>query len=164
LAKLRAPQQRAFDSIHKIISGLNDDLSRITDIELLEYFQTNGFDAPTPPPQLLFALATGVGKTRLMGALIAYFYRAHQTNNCLILAPRAAILEKLERECQPGHPKYLFVDSGLIPEPNLCFRDNIGSFRPAGNRMNVFVLSPQSITGRDLGIPWCQSAPILAGS
>ena len=32
-------------------------------------------------PSLCFALATGVGKTRLMGAFIAYLHLAHGINN-----------------------------------------------------------------------------------
>ena len=149
LAKLRIPQQKSFDAIHKLVSGFSDDLAKLTDVELFDYFKASAFDMSELPPQLLFALATGVGKTRLMGALIAYLFIAGQSKNVVILAPRSAILEKLERECQVDHPKYLFVDSGLIPEPNLCFRDNLQSFKPSSERMNVFVLSPQSITGRD---------------
>jgi superfamily II DNA or RNA helicase len=76
-------------------------------------------------------------------------YNAGQTRHCLILAPRAAILEKFERETTIGHPKYLFLDPALVPEPRLCLRGNIESFRPAGDHLNVFILSPQSITGRD---------------
>lgn len=39
-------------------------------------------------PSLCFALATGVGKTRLMGAFIAYLYLAYGINNFFVLAPR----------------------------------------------------------------------------
>ena len=38
-------------------------------------------------PSLCFALATGVGKTRLMGAFIAYLHLRHQINNFFVLAP-----------------------------------------------------------------------------
>ena len=37
-------------------------------------------------PSLCFALATGVGKTRLMGAFIAYLHLAHGINNFFVLA------------------------------------------------------------------------------
>jgi len=38
-------------------------------------------------PSLCFALATGVGKTRLMGAFISYLYLAHGVRNFFVLAP-----------------------------------------------------------------------------
>jgi superfamily II DNA or RNA helicase len=148
-ARLRPPQRQGFDSVHELVSNLNDDLPRLSQAELVEHLKRMGLGIPMPPPQLVFALATGVGKTRLMGSLVAYLHNAEQTNNCLILAPRAAVVEKLERETRIGHPKYLFVDPALVSQPNLCFRDNIEAFRPAMDRLNVFVLSPQTITGRD---------------
>src|SRR5688572_5793601 len=96
VARLRPPQREAFDRVHALVSGWNDDLPLIPDTELTEYLTQRGLDVPLLPPQLVFALATGVGKTRLLGALAAYLYNAGQTRHCLILAPRAAILEKFE--------------------------------------------------------------------
>lgn len=149
LAHLRPPQRQSFDSVHKLCSDLDDDLALLPQPALVAHLAHKGFDVTAPPPQFLFSLATGVGKTRLMGSLIAYLFNAGQTRNCLILSSRAAVLEKLEREIQIGHPKYLLLDSGLIANPHLCFRSNMGSFKPALDRLNLFVLSPQSITGTD---------------
>ena len=42
-------------------------------------------------PSLCFALATGVGKTRLMGAFIAYLHLAHGIDNFFVLAPNLTI-------------------------------------------------------------------------
>ena len=47
---------------------------------------------------LTFALATGVGKTRLMGAFIAYLYTQHNIKNYFVVAPNTTIYEKL-RAC-----------------------------------------------------------------
>lgn len=149
IARLRAPQKEGLDRVHELVSGWNDDLPLLWPPEVVEHMKQSGLEIPAPPPQLVFALATGVGKTRLMGALIAYLHISGQTNNCLILAPRTAVIEKLERETQIAHPKYLFVDRALVPEPNLCFRDDVLSFSPKDDRLNLFILSPQSITGRD---------------
>ena len=44
---------------------------------------------------LCFALATGVGKTRLMGAFISYLHLAHGFNNFFVLAPNLTIYKKL---------------------------------------------------------------------
>jgi superfamily II DNA or RNA helicase len=149
LGKLRPPQREAFDRVHKLFSSLDTDLPNLTNAELIEHLERTGLDVSTLPPQLVLALATGVGKTKLMGALIAYLYNANQSKNFLILAPRSTILEKLERETLISSPKYLFIDPLVFPEPSLCFRDTIESFKPSHERPNVFILSPQSITGND---------------
>lgn len=55
-----------------------------------------------------FALATGVGKTRLMGAIIAYLYRVKGLRNFVVVAPGKTIYEKLIADFSPGSPKYVF--------------------------------------------------------
>jgi type III restriction enzyme len=61
-----------------------------------------------------FALATGVGKTRLMGAFIAYLAQTKGVRNFFILAPNNTISEKLIREFSNiSDPKYVFLG---IPE------------------------------------------------
>jgi len=57
---------------------------------------------------LCFALATGVGKTRLMGAFIAYLHEAHGIRNFMVIAPNLTIYEKLKADFTPGTPKYVF--------------------------------------------------------
>ncbi|HEY9834163.1 MAG TPA: DEAD/DEAH box helicase family protein, partial [Stenomitos sp.] len=60
-------------------------------------------------PSLCFALATGVGKTRLMGAFISYLHLAHGINNFFVLAPNLTIYNKLVKEFEDrNHPKYVF--------------------------------------------------------
>ncbi|KAA0676356.1 DEAD/DEAH box helicase [Roseomonas genomospecies 6] len=57
---------------------------------------------------LCFALATGVGKTRLMGAFITYLYQMGYSKNFFVLAPNTTIYEKLVADFTPGTPKYVF--------------------------------------------------------
>lgn len=59
-------------------------------------------------PSLCFALATGVGKTRLMGAFIAYLHLAHGLNNFFVLAPNLTIYNKLIADFTRNTPKYVF--------------------------------------------------------
>ena len=59
-------------------------------------------------PSLCFALATGVGKTRLMGACIAYLHLAHGINNFFVLAPNLTIYNKLIADFTRNTPKYVF--------------------------------------------------------
>ncbi len=59
-------------------------------------------------PSLCFAIATGVGKTRLMGAFISYLHLAHGLNNFFVLAPNLTIYNKLITDFTPNTPKYVF--------------------------------------------------------
>ncbi len=59
-------------------------------------------------PSLCFALATGVGKTRLMGAFISYLHLAHGIDNFFVLAPNLTIYNKLITDFTPNTPKYVF--------------------------------------------------------
>ena len=59
-------------------------------------------------PSFCFAMATGIGKTRLMGACIYYLYKTKGYRHFFILAPGSTIYEKLRNETQPQHPKYIF--------------------------------------------------------
>jgi type III restriction enzyme len=53
-------------------------------------------------------LATGVGKTRLMGAFISYLHLAHGINNFFVLAPNLTIYNKLIADFTLNTPKYVF--------------------------------------------------------
>jgi len=59
-------------------------------------------------PSLCFALATGVGKTRLMGAFIAYLYLTGKSRHSFVLAPNTTIYEKLRSDFSPESQKYVF--------------------------------------------------------
>ena len=59
-------------------------------------------------PSLCFALATGVGKTRLMGAFISYLYVAHGIKHFFVLAPNLTIYDKLIGDFTPNTAKYVF--------------------------------------------------------
>ena len=58
-------------------------------------------------PSLCFALATGVGKTRLMGAFIAYLHQAKGIRHFFVLAPNLTIYNKLIKDFTPNTPKYV---------------------------------------------------------
>jgi type III restriction enzyme len=77
-------------------------------------------------PSLCFALATGVGKTRLMGAFIAYLHLAHGINNFFVLAPNLTIYNKLIADFTPNTPKYVFKGIGdfAINAPRIITGDN----------------------------------------
>ena len=67
---------------------------------------------------LTFTLATGVGKTRLMGAFIAYLYTRHNIKNFFVVAPNTTIYEKLQKDFSDfNHPKYVFKGLGCFLNP-----------------------------------------------
>ena len=74
---------------------------------------------------LTFALATGVGKTRLMGAFIAYLYTKHGIKNFFVVAPNTTIYEKLKRDLNDTNsPKYVFKGLGCFSPPPQIITDD----------------------------------------
>ena len=77
-------------------------------------------------PSLCFALATGVGKTRLMGAFISYLYTAHGIKHFFVLAPNLTIYDKLIGDFTPNTAKYVFkgVAEFAAYPPEIIIGDN----------------------------------------
>ena len=74
---------------------------------------------------LTFALATGVGKTRLMGAFIAYLYTRHNIKNYFVVAPNTTIYEKLKRDLSDqASQKYVFRGLGCFSAPPQIITDD----------------------------------------
>lgn len=155
--KLRRPQRAALLAVHELILELDAPLRELEPTgvrdRVREKFPTWEFGADFP--HLTFDIATGVGKTRLMGAIAAYLFLADEASSFLLLAPRRAILRKLLDESRPGREKYLFVDPALVPEPQVWHSGNLDSFRPDVDRLltpegpELFIFSPQALTGDD---------------
>jgi len=82
------------------------DLASALSIIRAEYPTVTDFERTFP--SLAFALATGVGKTRLMGAFISYLHLAHGINNFFVLAPNLTIYDKLIADFTPNTTKYVF--------------------------------------------------------
>ena len=78
-------------------------------------------------PNICFSLATGVGKTRLMGAFIAYLHLAKGINNFFVLAPNLTIYNKLIDDLgNPSSPKYVFkgISRFATSYPQIITGDN----------------------------------------
>lgn len=100
-------------------------------------------------PCLCFALATGVGKTRLMGAFIAWLNQAKGIKNFFVLAPNLTIYNKLiEDFSNPRSPKYVFPGigdfvhrpPGIITGDNYTSKGTLPLFDESIN-INVFNIS-----------------------
>jgi type III restriction enzyme len=107
---LRQPQRRSLeilDRIAEIVSPTKTaDLGVVLEIIKSEFPGVVDFERNFP--SLCFALATGVGKTRLMGAFITYLKLAHGINNFFVLAPNLTIYNKLIADFTPNTQKYVF--------------------------------------------------------
>ena len=96
---LRPPQRESLEILSRVAEvsppSKEADLAAALSVIQSEYLHFREFDRDFP--SLCFALATGVGKTRLMGAFITYLHLAHGINNFFVLAPNSTIYNKLAR-------------------------------------------------------------------
>ena len=67
-------------------------------------------------PSFCFALATGVGKTRLLGASIYTLYKEKGYKNFFVIAPNKTIYEKFIREFDKRNEKYIFEGITDLPK------------------------------------------------
>ena len=80
-------------------------------------------------PSFCFAIATGGGKTRLMGACIAYLYLTKGFKNFFILSKGDTIYNKHRfDDFPPASPKYVFMGLSGFPLPRLVDGDNYGNY------------------------------------
>lgn len=93
---LRDSKARSAEELKAMQEALKAEFPKLTDFE-------RDF------PSLCFALATGVGKTRLMGAFISYLHAAYGYKHFFVLAPNLTIYDKLIRDfSDTTGPKYVF--------------------------------------------------------
>lgn len=106
---LRPPQQHSLEILSRICEILppkkGTDLAAGLATIQSEFPTITSFEREFP--SLCFSLATGVGKTRLMGAFVSYLYLAHGIKNFFVLAPNLTIYNKLITDFTPNTPKYV---------------------------------------------------------
>lgn len=107
---LRSPQREALDILARMWDaaplGRDANLESVLAAVQAVFPHVRSFDRDFP--SLCFALATGVGKTRLMGAFIAWLYRERGIRNFFVIAPNLTIYDKLKTDFSPNTPKYVF--------------------------------------------------------
>lgn len=145
---LRPPQAESLSRLARSIAaapellGHERDLSALLNILKAEFVTLEDFERDFP--SLCFALATGVGKTRLMGAFITYLHLAHGINNFFVLAPNLTIYDKLIADFTPNTLKYVFKGIAEFAQqpPEIITGDNYEQ-RAANVQSNL--LSPVTI-------------------
>lgn len=75
-------------------------------------------------PSFCFAIATGCGKTRLMGAAIAYLYQTRGYKNFFIVTPSETIYKKTIANFTRHHPRYVLRDYVDLPDFALITGEN----------------------------------------
>ena len=139
---LRKPQRDSLEALQKAIAASPDmlhpkrDVADVLEILKLEFPKLSDFEREFP--SLCFALATGVGKTRLMGAFISYLYIAHGISNFFVLAPNLTIYNKLIADFTPNTKKYVFkgIAEFAVNSPKIITGDD---YEVKGRALDLFV-------------------------
>jgi type III restriction enzyme len=125
---LRPPQRRSLEILDRITEIIpphkGADIAAALEILRGEFPTVTDFEREFP--SFCFALATGVGKTRLMGAFISYLHLAHGINNFFVMAPNLTIYNKLIADFTPNTPKYVFkgIAEFATDAPEIITGDN----------------------------------------
>ncbi len=108
---LREPLQESLDIVAYLtdILSLEKNADLPTELDKVKKLYPTCTDFERDFPSIAFSIATGVGKTRLMGAIVSYLYLEKGVRNFFVLAPNLTIYEKLIEDFgNPGYHKYLF--------------------------------------------------------
>lgn len=156
---LREPQRDSLKILDRVleISNLTKgaDVGQILEIIQSEFPSVKDFERAFP--SLCFSLATGVGKTRLMGAFIAYLHRFYGVKNFFVVAPNLTIYNKLHQDFTPNTPKYVFKGISEFAQnpPEIVTGDNYESGLGAqGNlfsKVVINIFNIAKITAKDGG-------------
>ncbi|MBS1984508.1 MAG: DEAD/DEAH box helicase family protein [Bdellovibrionales bacterium] len=150
---LREPQRESLELLAEINTLVNPHKDQDT-MAVLAAIQTHYpkvEDFERDFPSLCFALATGVGKTRLMGAFIAYLHQAKGTRHFFVLAPNLTIYNKLIADFTPNTPKYVFqgITEFALNPPEIITGDNYEGGRGVRAEDRAAGLAAQPLPGMD---------------
>ena len=156
---LREPQRDSLKILDRVleISNLTKgaDVGQILEIIQSEFPSVKNFERAFP--SLCFSLATGVGKTRLMGAFIAYLHRFYGVKNFFVVAPNLTIYNKLHQDFTPNTPKYVFKGISEFAQnpPEIVTGDNyesgLGAHGNLFSKVVINIFNIAKITAKDGG-------------
>jgi type III restriction enzyme len=147
---LRAPQRQSLEILDRITEiappRKGADLETALTAIRSEFPTISDFEREFP--SVCFALATGVGKTRLMGAFISYLHLAHGLNNFFVLAPNLTIYNKLITDFTPNTSKYVLkgISEFAVSPPVITTGENYERQIASGGQIfpttiNIFNIS-----------------------
>lgn len=154
---LRKPLAKALELTARLTERLSLQKPP-TDTDMLEMFiaaelakvksivpSVKGFDRDFP--SLAFSIATGIGKTRLMGAIIAYLYLKKGIKHFFILAPNLTLYEKLIKDFgDVAYSKYVFkgISEFVANPPRIVTGENYNErtrYMFSNVEINIFNIS-----------------------
>ena len=144
---LREPLQDSLDIVAKLTEelALKKEIDLADELEKVKDFFPTCTDFERDFVSIAFSIATGVGKTRLMGAIIAYLYLRKGIKNFFVLAPNLTIYDKLIEDFgNPGYAKYVFngISEFVHNRPIVITGDNYSQqgalFSDSEIRINIF--------------------------
>jgi len=147
---LRKPLQEALDILTQLAAELelSKEVDLKTELEKVQALYPTCTDFEREFPSICFSIATGVGKTRLMGACIAYLYLEKGIKNFFVLAPNLTIYNKLIEDFgNSSNPKYIFngIADFVYNKPVIITGDNYNQvsslFSETEIRINIFNVS-----------------------
>ena len=122
---LRKPQTASLNVLDKILNNISSLSTLEEKLNTVKNLYPTCTDFEREFMSITFALATGVGKTRLMGAFIAYLYTNHNVRNFFVTAPNTTIYEKLRRDLSDtSNPKYVFKGLGCFEIPPQIYTED----------------------------------------
>lgn len=128
---LREPQRESLEILAEVVDNISLDKNTSSGqlkhkVSVIKNLFPSVEDFEREFPSICFALATGVGKTRLMGAFISYLYLAKGIKNYFVLAPNLTIYEKLIQDFTPNTKKYVFkgISQFATKEPLIITGEN----------------------------------------
>ena len=107
---LREPQRESLEILDELFESVdfNSRPDLVSALTAITQKYKSVIDFERDFPSLCFALATGVGKTRLMGAFISYLFLSRKSRHFFVLAPNLTIYQKLISDFSPTSEKYVF--------------------------------------------------------
>ena len=124
---LRKPQEKSLKILEEVMTSINVQNNMNLKVALggVHALYPICTDFERDFMSLTFALATGVGKTRLMGAFISYLYTQHNIKNFFVVAPNTTIYEKLKKDLSDSsNSKYVFKGLGCFNTPPQIITDD----------------------------------------
>src|SRR3989344_4846136 len=169
---LRTPQEKSLvffaeylesETGKKVLARMKSGRRNISEIEEatreytrtisdLKQFQT--FERTFPA--YTFALATGVGKTRLMGAFVAYLYLVYSVQHFMIVAPGNTIYRKLVDDfSKASNPKYVFrgIEELTTSNVKVITKENYAQSQMAqlfANKIEINIFNIQQFAQKDI--------------
>ena len=124
---LRTPQKDSLKILEEIVNSvsLRKGMNLRASLGAVHAMYPTCSDFEREFMSITFALATGVGKTRLMGAFITYLYTQQGIKNFFVVAPNTTIFDKLKKDLSDHNsPKYVFKGVGCFSTPPQIITDD----------------------------------------